>query len=303
MAASSWTDATPLLLYPRRLMSAPRHTLRQITSDSLAAYLAEVRTKSVPTPAEEIALGRRIQAGDADALRELVERNLRFVVQVASKYKGYGLPLADLINEGNLGLLHAAGKFDPEHGTRFITYAVWWIRQAIMHALAEGGSAVRLPIKQAEALSRVRQKYEELHRATGTEPTPEELARVLDMHPEDVVDLLRVYRPQISLDAPLKDDGETTQLDLLRSQSLPSSEEVFFHTSMVNEVHALLRRLDPREASILRARFGFDGAPKSLAAIGRELGLSRERMRQIESRARSKLRALAKEKALNHYLN
>jgi RNA polymerase primary sigma factor len=284
-------------------MSAPRHTLQQITSDSLAAYLAEVRTKSVPTPAEEIALGRRIRAGDAEALRELVERNLRFVVQVASKYKGYGLPLADLINEGNLGLLHAAGKFDPEHGTRFITYAVWWIRQAIMHALAEGGSAVRLPIKQAEALSRVRQKYEELSRATGTEPTPEELARALDMHPDDIADLLRVYRPQISLDAPLKDDGETTQLDLLRSQSLPSSEEVFFHTSMVNEVHALLRRLEPREASILRARFGFDGAPKSLAAIGRELGLSRERVRQIESRARSKLRALAKEKALNHYLN
>lgn len=284
-------------------MSAPRHTLQQLTSDSLAAYLAEVRTKSVPTPAEEIALGRRIQAGDAEALRELVERNLRFVVQVASKYKGYGLPLADLINEGNLGLLHAAGKFDPEHGTRFITYAVWWIRQAIMHALAEGGSAVRLPIKQAEALSRVRQKYEELSRATGTEPTPEEVARALNMHPDDVADLLRVYRPQISLDAPLKDDGETTQLDLLRSQSLPSSEEVFFHTSMVNEVHALLRRLDPREASILRARFGFDGAPKSLAAIGRDLGLSRERVRQIESRARSKLRALAKEKALNHYLN
>jgi RNA polymerase primary sigma factor len=284
-------------------MDTPRHTLQKITPDSLAAYLAEVRTKSVPTHAEELALGHRIRKGEAEALRELVERNLRFVVQVAGKYKGYGLPLADLINEGNLGLLHAATKFDPEHGTRFITYAVWWIRQAIMHALAEGGSAVRLPIKQAEALSRVRQKYEEMRRATGTEPTPEELARALEMQPDDVADLLRVYRPQVSLDAPLKDDNETTKLDLLRSQSLPSSEEVFFHTSMISEVHSLLHRLEPREASILRARFGFDGPPKSLAAIGRELGLSRERVRQIESRARAKLRALAKEKALNHYLN
>src|SRR5712691_1722480 len=160
-------------------MSAPRHTLRQITSDSLAAYLAEVRTKSVPTPAEERELGRRIQAGDADALRELVERNLRFVVQVAGKYKGYGLPRADLINEGNLGLLHAASKFDPEHGTRFITYAVWWIRQAIMHALAAGGGVVRLPVKQAEMLAKLRQEFEASQRATGTDPTVEELAQVL----------------------------------------------------------------------------------------------------------------------------
>ena len=284
-------------------MNAPRRALHKITSDSLAAYLAEMRRTSVPTPAEEIALGRRIQAGDADALRELVERNLRFVVQVANKYKGYGLPLPDLINEGNLGLLHAANKFDPAHGTRFITYAVWWIRQAMMHALAEGGGAVRLPIKQAEALARVRQKFEAMRRASGTEPTPEELASVLDMQPAEVEDLLRVYRPQVSLDAPVKDESDMTRLDFLRSQSLPSSEEVYFQASMIHEVHALLHLLEPREATILRARFGFDGPPKSLAAIGRELGLSRERVRQIESQARSKLRARAKEKALNHYLN
>jgi RNA polymerase primary sigma factor len=284
-------------------MNAPQRALRKITSDSLAAYLAEMRRTSVPTPAEEIALGRRIQAGDADALRELVERNLRFVVQVANKYKGYGLPLPDLINEGNLGLLHAANKFDPAHGTRFITYAVWWIRQAMMHALAEGGGAVRLPIKQAEALARVRQKFEAMRRASGAEPTPEELARALDMQPAEIEDLLRVYRPQVSLDAPVKDTSDITRLDFLRSQSLPSSEEVYFHASMIHEVHALLHLLEPREAIILRARFGFDGPPKSLAAIGRELGLSRERVRQIESRARSKLRARAKERALNHYLN
>src|SRR2546430_10791966 len=143
-------------------MNPPGRALRKITSDSLATYLAEVRRQSVPTPAEEVALGRRIQAGDAEALRELVERNLRFVVQVANKYKGYGLPLADLINEGNVGLLHAASKFDPEYGTRFITYAVWWIRQAIMHALAAGGGGVGLPVKPAVMLAKLRQAFRAL---------------------------------------------------------------------------------------------------------------------------------------------
>ena len=224
-------------------------------------------------------------------------------MQVASKYQGYGLPLADLINEGNLGLLHAAGKFDSERGVRFITYAVWWIRQAIMHAIAEGGNAVRLPIKQAEALSKLRQKFDEMQRAMGTEPTVAELASALDMKEMDIQDLLRVYRPYLSLDAPIQEDGDVTQLDFLQSSTLPSSEEIYFQASMAKEMQQLLHRLEPREAKILRARFGFDDSPKSLAAIGRELSLSRERVRQIETRARNKLRAMAKEKALNHYLN
>ena len=284
-------------------MTEPARNLPKVTPDSLTAYLAEVRRKPVPTPDEEIALGRRIQAGDEKAEQELVERNLRFVVQVAAKYRGYGLPFTDLINDGNLGLIHAARKFDPDRGARFITYAVWWIRQSIMHALAEGGGAVRLPIKQAEALARLRQKFEELRHQTGVEPTAEELATALDMKLEDVEDLLRVYRPQLSLDAPIKEGAEATQLDFMESNSLPSSEEVYLHASLINEVHDLLKHLEPRETMILRARFGFDDKPKSLAAIGRELGLSRERVRQIETRARSKLRALAKEKALRHYLN
>jgi RNA polymerase primary sigma factor len=284
-------------------MATPQRILRDVTQDSLAIYLADVRRRPVPTPEEEQALARRIQAGDEQALRGLVEGNLRFVVQVALKYRGYGLPLSDLINEGNLGLLHAARKFDPARGTRFITYAVWWIRQGIMHALARGGGAVRLPIRQAEALSKLRKKFEELHQQKDREPTVEELAQALDMTREDVEDLLRVYRPHLSLDVPIAEETGTTPLELLQSRTLPSTEEAYLQASMVHEVEELLAQLEPREAQILRERFGFEGEPKSLAEIGRELGLSRERVRQLEARAQRKLRALAKEKALDHYLN
>lgn len=284
-------------------MVDPERNIAKVTSDSLATYLSEVRRKPVLSPPEETALGQLIQQGDAQAVQELVERNLRFVVQVAGKYKNSGIPLPDLINEGNLGLIQAARKFDPDRGARFITYAVWWIRQAILHALAEGGGAVRLPIKQAEALSKLRQKIEEFRQQTGVEPTVEELAAALDMKPEDIEDLLRVYRPQLSLDAPIKEGTETTQLDFIEANQLPSSEDVYLHASLINEVHELLDQLEQRESMILRARFGFDDQPKSLAAIGRELGLSRERVRQIETRARSKLRAMAKDKALRNFLN
>ncbi len=284
-------------------MVHPESNIPKVTPDSLTSYLAEVRRRPVPTPEEEMELGHRVQMGDTKAAQELVERNLRFVVQVAGKYRGSDIPMTDLINEGNLGLIHAARKFDPDRGARFITYAVWWIRQAITHVLAEGGGAVRLPIKQAEALSKLRQKLDELREQTKLEPTTDELAVALDMKPEDVEDLLRVYRPHLSLDAPIRDDTEVTQFDFLKSNQLPSSEELYLHASLISEVHSLLEYLEPREAMILRARFGFDDKPKSLAAIGRELGLSRERVRQIETRVRSKLRALAKDKALRNYLN
>lgn len=284
-------------------MASPRRILRDVTPDSLTAYLADVRRTSVPTLEAEQALARRIQQGDDKAIQELVEGHLRFVVQVARKYQGYGLPLSDLINEGNLGLLHAAHKFDPGRGVRFITYAVWWIRQAIMHALARGGGAVRLPIKQAETLSKLRRKFAEIQHQKGEDPTVEELAQALDMAPEEVDDLLRVYRPSLSLDRPMAEDSDTTPLDLLQSRTLPSTEDAYAQASMYREVADLLEQLEPREAQILRARYGFEDEPKSLAEIGRELGLSRERVRQLEARARRRFYALAKEKALEHSLN
>ena len=284
-------------------MATPQRSLHTVTPDALTSYLAEVRRKPLLSPAEETALGRRIAQGDEEALHELIEGNLRFVVQVAFKYQGHGLPLSDLINEGNIGLMHAASKFDPERGTRFITYAVWWIRQAIMHALAAGGGVVRLPVKQAEMLAKLRQEFEASQRAKGTDPTVEELAQALEIPPKDVADLLRVYRPQVSLDAPLTEESEVARLDIMPLESLPSSEEAYVHASMTHEVQDLLGRLEPRQATILRERFGLEDEPKSLAEIGRELGLSRERVRQLEAQARRQLYTLAKAKALDDYLN
>jgi len=284
-------------------MATPRRPLRTITADALASYLAEVRRTPLLSPEAEAALGRRIVQGDEQALQELVKGNLRFVVQVARKYRGHGLPLADLINEGNLGLLHAARKFDPTRGTRFITYAVWWIRQAIMHALAAGGGVVRLPVKQAEMLAKLRREFEAIQRVTGTDPTVDALAQALDMPPADVADLLRAYRPHLSLDAPLTEEGDITRLDVLAAEHLPSSEAAYVSAALRQEVHDLLARLEPRQAAILRARFGFDGEPQSFAEIGRALGLSRERVRQLEAQARRQLYALAKHKALDDYLN
>jgi RNA polymerase primary sigma factor len=284
-------------------MAAPRRILRDSTRDALTAYLAALRRTVVPTPAEEVALGRRIAVGDEAAVQELVERHLRFVVRVANRYQGYGVPVADLINAGNLGMLHAASRFDPERGVRFLTYAEWWIRRVILSTLAAGGGPVRLPLRQAAALVKVRQQFEAMRQQAGRDPTANELARALEMPQEAVEDLLRVARPPVPLDAPRQDDRADTPLDRMPSGSIPSSEETFFQAAMVREVHRLLEHLTPREAQIVRARFGFDGPAKSLETIGRELGLSRERVRQLETRARHKLGVLATRKALHHYLD
>ncbi len=274
------------------------------TEEGLSAYLKRISSYPVLSREEEIELARRARAGDKEAFRKLVESNLRFVVSVASKYKGYGVPLMDLINEGNLGLIQAAKRFDPDRGVRFISYAVWWIKQAIMQALAEQSGVVKLPLKQASVLLKIRNTYEELLQRLGREPTTEEIAAELDMEPEDVEDILRVARIHLSLEAPInKDEEDTTFLDLMEATT-PSAEEEAIKSALAEHIEEMLSQLKPREACIIRCRFGMGvDHPMTLEEIGKILGVSRERVRQIEARALQKLKKLATAKKLEDYLN
>ncbi len=274
------------------------------TEKGLSAYLRKISEFPVLSREEEIELARRAKQGDKEAFKKLIESNLRFVVSVASKYKGYGVPLMDLINEGNLGLIQAAKRFDPERGVRFISYAVWWIKQSIMQALAEQSGVVKLPLKHASVLIKIRNKYEELFQKLGREPTVEEIASELGMEPQDVEDILRVARIHLSLEAPInRDEEDTTFLDLMEATT-PSAEDEAVKSSLAVQIEELLKQLKPREAFIIRCRFGIDTEkPMTLEEIGKILGVSRERVRQIEARALQKLRRLASAKKLEDYLN
>ena len=276
---------------------------QKLTEDSLGAYLKKISNIPVLTREQEIELARRIQEGDQEAVDSLVRHNLKYVVSVANRYKGCGLPLLDIINEGNIGLIQAAKRFDPDRGVKFITYAVWWIRQAIMHALAEQSGTVRLPVKQAGLLYKISQKYHELQRDLEREPSNEELADALGLALSDLESVLRVYRTHLSLDAPVRDDEETSYLDILEATNIPSVEDQILHNTLAREVNNILQELPPREEKILRMRFGFDSSPQTLEEIGQQMNLSRERIRQIEKKAKSRLKARSKIKALRDYLN
>jgi RNA polymerase primary sigma factor len=281
----------------------PKESVGPVTADSLSSYLKEIRDIPVLSREEEQILARKMIKGSKEAMDMLIRSNLKYVVSVANKYKGCGLSLLDLINEGNIGLIQASKRFDPDKGVKFITYGVWWIRQSIMHALAEQSGTVRLPIKQAGKLYKIGEKYQELKQAHGREPTTDELAKELDQTEEEIDTILRVYRSHLSLDAPISDGEDTRYLDLLESKDMPSIEENLVRTSMTNAVADLLEELPPREQKILRMRFGFDGDPMTLEEIGKKIGLSRERIRQIETKAKRRLRARARMKALHDYLN
>jgi RNA polymerase primary sigma factor len=273
-----------------------------VTSDSLQAYLRQINTIPLLSREEEVELATRAQAGDQEALDKLIVSNLRYVVSVARRYLGYGLSLADLINEGNIGLIQAARRFDPTRGVKFITYAVWWIRQAVTHALAEHGGVIALPVRQLEKLRKVLEGYRRYTRQIGVEPSPEELAAELDLPPNEVETILQVYR-HLSLDAPIGEEGETSFVDVLPSTSVPSGEEAYINATLTQEIQELLSQLPPREQQVLRLRFGLDGEPKTLEEIGAMLGVTRERVRQIEEKAKNRLRQRAKMHALQEYLN
>jgi RNA polymerase primary sigma factor len=273
-----------------------------VTSDSLQAYLRQINTIPLLSREEEVELATRAQAGDQEALDKLIVSNLRYVVSVARRYLGYGLSLADLINEGNIGLIQAARRFDPTRGVKFITYAVWWIRQAVTHALAEHGGVIALPVRQLEKLRKVLEGYRRYTRQIGVEPSLEELAAELDLPPNEVETILHVYR-HLSLDAPIGEEGETSFVDVLPSTSVPSGEEAYINATLTQEIQELLSQLPPREQQVLRLRFGLDGEPKTLEEIGAMLGVTRERVRQIEEKAKNRLRQRAKMRALQEYLN
>jgi RNA polymerase primary sigma factor len=283
-----------------------RNALAYPESDdlSLEIYLREIRKKPLLTPAQEVALARRIRRGDRRALDGLVQGNLRFVVSVARQFAGRGLSLADLINEGNLGLIKAAERFDHTRGFRFISYAIWWIRQSILQALSEQTRVVRIPVNRAGKASKISKAEQGLEQDLGRRPTAEEIAKKLHMEVSEVLEHQAfVFRP-ISLDAPASDDGDTPLGNLLTADESDAPDQRVVDLDLARDLRAALRTLNPREQRILRDYFGMEtGEGTTLEAIGKEMGLTRERVRQLKERAIRKLTQRQDREKLRSYLN
>ncbi|HET9275218.1 MAG TPA: RNA polymerase sigma factor RpoD/SigA [Gemmatimonadales bacterium] len=259
--------------------------------DILDLYLGEVSKSKLLTPQEEIAVARRVQKGDEEAMHELIVKNLRFVISVAKKYQNRGLPLTDLIGEGNLGLLTAARKFDPDHGVKFISYAVWWIRQSILAAVARQGRTVRVPLNRTADLSRVVKATEALRQQLGREPSAEEIGGAVNLSIELVQSLMALNTAEVRLDAPLAAEGDRATIERFIAEGQPDTEEEAMNQFLTEEVDAALRTLPPRDAKVLRLYFGLeDGREHTLEEIGQIFGITRERVRQLRDRALKRLR-------------
>ena len=259
--------------------------------DILDQYLFEVSKTALLTPAQEIAIAKRVRAGDDDAMAELVKRNLRFVISVAKKYQNRGMPLTDLIGEGNIGLMTAARKFDPEQGVKFISYAVWWIRQAILAALARQGRTVRVPLNRTADLSKIGRMAETLRQELRREPTPEEIAKATGLTLEVVQSLAALNTSDVRLDAPLDPDGDRSLIDRFVADDQNDAESQVMDKFLTEEIDHALKTLPPRDAKVLKLYFGLDGGREhTLEEIGGMLGVTRERVRQLRDRALKRLR-------------
>ena len=277
---------------------------REASLDSLNVYIRDIAKFKLLSADEEKELGRRIREGDQEAIDRLVEANLRFVVHYAKRYRGLGLSYMDLVHEGSLGLIEAAKRFDPERNVKFISYAVWWVRQAIFHSLSEHVRVFRLPQKLSGQVSRLASAREKLKSELERTPTTEELAERTLFSKEEVERLLLAAGDDVSLSTAVGDDGNLELGDTLEQDSVPSVEVEMIRTSFEQRIQDMVGGLDQKEREVMRMRFGLDGdEPKTLQEIGEAMGLSRERIRQIESRAKEKLRRSREAHGLRGYLN
>ncbi len=277
---------------------------REASLDSLNVYIREIARFKPLAAEEEKVLGRRIREGDQEALDSLVEANLRFVVHYAKRYRGLGLSYMDLIHEGSLGLIEAAKRFDPERNVKFISYAVWWVRQAIFHALSEHARVFRLPQKLSGQVSRLETAREKLKTELERTPTTEELAARTAFSKDEVERLLLAAGDDVSLSTAVGEDGSLELGDTLEQGTIPSAEVELIRSSFEQRIQDMVGGLDEKEREVIRMRFGLDGdEPRTLQEIGETMGLSRERIRQIESRAKEKLRRSREAHGLRGYLN
>lgn len=273
-------------------------------SQSLEKYLQEIGKVDLLTPEKEVDLAKKIKQGDQIALETLTKANLRFVVSVAKQYQNQGLSLSDLINEGNLGLIKAAQRFDETRGFKFISYAVWWIRQSILQALAEQSRIVRLPLNKVGSLNKINRAFSELEQEFEREPSAEELATVLEIPTEEVETTMGVAARHVSIDAPFVEGEDNSLIDVLENDSTPATDaKLEFKDSLRMEIERALGTLTDRQADVIKLYFGIGVEhPESLEDIGDKFGLTRERVRQIKDKAINKLRSASRSKLLKQYL-
>ena len=271
-------------------------------SDSLDKYLQDIGHEELLTLDEEVELAQRIREGDSKALEKLTRANLRFVVSVAKQYQNQGLSLPDLINEGNIGLIKAARKFDETRGFKFISYAVWWIRQSILQAIAEQGRPVRLPLNQVSSVNKINKALNKFEQENERRPSVEEIASSTDLPQEKIEEAIKANTKQVSMDAPFKDGEESSLADVLYSEDNPSTDAELLKQSLREEMAMALSVLNERERNVITAFYGIGQAEMTMDEIGKKFGLTRERVRQIRERALRRLRQQTQNKMLKAYL-